>query len=383
LVQKEATEDEAAVQRRRNQRRHVKAANRIGESKQESKQLRDLVTVVITTSPIPDHPSTAMLEHTVSSFGFVPDLLGCRIIICCDGTRRGDKVESDSLKRGLVTEGTEDRYRSFIDNMRGLIALHRAAGKGIFATAEVVELEHHHGFGHSLYRGLQLVNTRLCCVVQHDYSFVRRVDLKPVAEAMEERPKQIKYVGMHSTSTKDYRHKISSQYKIKLGGGGGGDDGRSGNVSVPLCPLLFWYDKTHLAEVSHYKSFFESGRVKLTQFVEDTLGQEMLAEIKEAGAKWEIPHSRYGTYLLVDSEEPAIRHSHGRRWREDRDVQRSSEIGVRREPEAERRHRAQERKDHNKARRRRKQTERRSMLESLTREERAAFLAAEKETPLG
>ena len=58
--------------------------------------LHDRLTVIVTTSPIPDHPSTAMIEHTVKSFGSVPGLLSCRIIICCDGTRQG--VTSDCLK---------------------------------------------------------------------------------------------------------------------------------------------------------------------------------------------------------------------------------------------------------------------------------------------
>ena len=330
-------------------------------------ELEKLVTVIVTTSPIPDHPSTAMLEHTVTSFRHVEGLASCRIIIVCDGVRSS---EQDALKRGLVTSETEVNYRGYIASLRHLILEHRSTN-GPFHTAEVLELDSHQGFGWALWAGLRIVDTRYVLVAQHDYCFERSVDLFSVTQAMADSSGGVSYVLMPSQSTRGYIHKISSQYRIKL------EAEMQDFGSTQLCPLLFWYDKTHIAEREHYiKTVFDSGRVGQGQFIEDTLGQEMLAECKTSH-DWRAAHRPYATYLLMDDDSPAIRHSHGRRWRHDRDVQRDKESGGR-DLEAEKRLRQEERRDHNKARRKRKQQARRAMLEAFTPEERAAFLANEK-----
>lgn len=46
---------------------------------------------------------------------------------------------------------------------------------------EVVELTTWHGFALATLHALNLCNTPLVCVVQHDLAFLRRVDLAPVA----------------------------------------------------------------------------------------------------------------------------------------------------------------------------------------------------------
>ena len=50
-----------------------------------SRDLRDSVTVVITTSPASDHPRTELLEQVLGSFRFVDGLARCKTVIVCDG----------------------------------------------------------------------------------------------------------------------------------------------------------------------------------------------------------------------------------------------------------------------------------------------------------
>lgn len=47
----------------------------------------DIVTVIIPTSPIPTHPSTAVIEETVASIRAQPDLARAEIIVVADGVR--------------------------------------------------------------------------------------------------------------------------------------------------------------------------------------------------------------------------------------------------------------------------------------------------------
>jgi hypothetical protein len=51
----------------------------------QRRELRDSVTVVITTSPASDHPRTELLEQVLESFRFVEGLARCKTVIVCDG----------------------------------------------------------------------------------------------------------------------------------------------------------------------------------------------------------------------------------------------------------------------------------------------------------
>ena len=53
--------------------------------------LHQLLTVIITTSPISTHPSTAMLEEVVGSFALVPGLRSCPTVVVFDGYKVKDQ----------------------------------------------------------------------------------------------------------------------------------------------------------------------------------------------------------------------------------------------------------------------------------------------------
>ena len=75
-----------------------------------SSSLAQLLTVVVTTSPIPDNPSTELLQETIESFSVMHrGLLDCRILIVCDGVRHDDSSTS-KWKRGLVTAEADHRW---------------------------------------------------------------------------------------------------------------------------------------------------------------------------------------------------------------------------------------------------------------------------------
>src|SRR5262245_8616607 len=49
--------------------------------------MRDEITVVMPTSPIPSNPSTDIIEQTIESVRAQPDLENCEIVVGFDGVR--------------------------------------------------------------------------------------------------------------------------------------------------------------------------------------------------------------------------------------------------------------------------------------------------------
>ncbi len=73
--------------------------------------------VIAVTSAIRSHPSTEMMEKVIASFQRVCGLEDCRIVIICDGARKGAKYEP---KRGRVAEDTLHNYEVYKRRLRRL-----------------------------------------------------------------------------------------------------------------------------------------------------------------------------------------------------------------------------------------------------------------------
>ena len=145
------------------------------------------LTVVITTSPIMSHPSTAMLEEVLDAFNLVPQLVGCRTLIVCDGYKlkkvgTGKRGSNNQSKRGIVTEEVADRYGIYIGAVKKLAAQRVAT--------EVLIMPKHVGFAYAVKAALQdggaggPVKTQFVMVVQHDYKFVKGFDLSRTLDVM-------------------------------------------------------------------------------------------------------------------------------------------------------------------------------------------------------
>eukprot|EP00937_MAST-01D_sp_MAST-1D-sp2_P000485 g485.t1 len=249
----------------------------------------ELLSIVLTTSPIAAHPSTSLVETVLRSFAHVPGLFRCRLVIVCDGCKVGAKPK---YKSGVVTDDAAARYREYIARLRclardGALGRMAAAGAGLdgavggsdsragaggslgFPAAQVhiEELPQRMGFGLAVQAAL-----RLC---PPGWGWEAPVERAPPQgtgagagggrEAVTARH-PIRYIGLLSGSTLKYAEKVRSRFGTRLSrrvvqlssGGGDGDDGGNddgdgaGGSSVCLLPLLFWFDKTHICEVEHY-----------------------------------------------------------------------------------------------------------------------------------
>lgn len=297
--------------------------------------LSDEVTVVLTTSFTVACPSTALIEATLSSFAFVPGLEQCRTVIVADGflisTRR-------RIKMGRLLPEDETPYREYIEALRtriraakGEAALPASEGvapggvlpEGVppghglpaaLANAVVLPLEGHHGFGWAIKAALEsgLVATRHILVVQHDRCFMRPFDLARASRCMAA-DDRIRYLLLPTRSTRNHAQTIAS---------------RCGGAKLPhivvngaqLLQLGFWWDSTHLATAEHYLDFvFRERCVKRGTFPEDTLGRQLLSDVKRGGVR---AADRYHAWLWAEpvggdegGDERVVGHLNGAHWR--------------------------------------------------------------------
>ncbi|KAL1522528.1 hypothetical protein AB1Y20_017515 [Prymnesium parvum] len=278
-------------------------------------ELPRLLTVVVTTSPSPIHPSTELIDALFASIArYAAELLACRTIVVCDGYKVAKRV---AFRSGKVDAAAAARYAEYKRHLRAVAA----AGERF----ELLELEENHGFGFAVRRALEEVRTPLVCVIQHDRTFLRTVALEPIARRMLLAAGAVGYVLLPTRSTARYVHQQSSRlgaHGIKHARGElerlaiplhGEGESLGAEGGGRLLPCLQWYDSTHLALTSYYREFVFNGAEKLVtqgKFIEAELGQVQFQEMCSKGIAASLP--RWRTYLLDDVvEAPIVGHMNG------------------------------------------------------------------------
>ena len=267
------------------------------------------VTVVLATSYTAACPSTNLIEAVVRSFGFVPGLDACRLIVVCDGFRVSIRQR---LKQGRMLQEDVGPYTAYKVALRELAA-RAARGEspgGAWSHAHILELSSHHGFSWAVKAALEsgLVQTRQILVVQHDRAFMQTFDLLRAVRCMRA-DHRVRYLLLPTRSTHHHAQTAFGRTGVRLP--------HIEVLGTRLLQLAFWWDSTHLATAEHYTSFvFHQRCVKRGTFPEDTLGKQMLSAIKQHGLSAATPYHAY----LWDDEDDAhecrvVGHLNGKHWR--------------------------------------------------------------------
>ena len=290
--------------------------------------LREEVTIVVVTSFTAACPSTALIEATLSSFAFVPELETCRCIVVADGFVASHRRRT---KAGRITAEDAALYVAYIDALRRLVGAaaipdneaHAETGASadnaqqralprILQNTVVLALETHHGFGWAVKAALESghVETRQVLVVQHDRCFMRPFDLARAVDCMRA-DDRVRYLLVPTRSTRNHAETIAGRCKAKLP--------RIAVNGTQLQQLAFWWDSTHLATRDHYLNFvLAQFCVKRGTFPEDTLGKQMLADVKMNGVG---AANKYHAYVWDDFEDRSLEaygvvgHLNGAHWR--------------------------------------------------------------------
>jgi len=239
-------------------------------------RMNELLTVIIQTSPIPSHPSTALLEALFRSFVKVDGLLESKIIILCDGVdvildddddnsskndannnnnnnneqqchygktkkKRKEKAVVENPKHGKVSRETAQAYKEHLERLRTAVSLQQSPfvpyhEKG--GSIELVELSERHGSAKAIQAAFlddpKLISTPLVMIGQHDNFFIQSVPLRACAHVMmmqEQRqsssssssslsslqlPAPIQCLHFMSTATMNYPQKVQKRYGIQI-----------------------------------------------------------------------------------------------------------------------------------------------------------------------
>lgn len=259
---------------------------------------KDMLTVLITSSPAHTHPSTSLLDHVLDSFQEIPSLVECRKIIICDGYKIDTKAR---YKKGRVTQEHADSYEQYKRNLKK----HISDNNPIYKNVEILELPVRVGFGFALKEALPIVTTKYLMIVQHDRSFIKSFDLQQILESMEINP-QMRCVLLPLASTYNYRKRMDTKF---------GKKDILNNLEIvhnnhTFLPLCQFYDSTHIAHMDFYKDFIIGQKmIPKNGFIEDRLGQLQVKDIRENGMD---VHGKYGTYLYGDGFEYLVQHLDGR-----------------------------------------------------------------------
>lgn len=127
-------------------------------------ELAEILTVIVAGSPIPSHPSTQMIAATVESLRLVGIDQCTRIVLAHDGPPPG------------VAQDVLNDYQQYLVNLETL-----------FSSRPNIIIQVNPVWGHlagNIRYALNSVSTPFLLLCQHDFSFLREIDLRQVIEAM-------------------------------------------------------------------------------------------------------------------------------------------------------------------------------------------------------
>ncbi|KAL7621745.1 hypothetical protein AAE478_009072 [Parahypoxylon ruwenzoriense] len=309
-----------------------------------------LLTVIITTSPTPSAPSTELVSAILSSFRIHCEaLLSCRVIVVFDTY---DRIAPRArLKKGYVTPDGARCFDLYRQNVKRLVLKELGLGSGSdmlnlivgqgeaefgyngvetnfvsFSTARTadgrvtfVEPSKRLGFGLGVRSALRLTETPFVWVQQHDWSLVSDIPVKALLDIMQitgsDEGTPIKYICLPSVRMLSYAvsaHVLHFPVLRELTASLKRNFVTDSGINIPLTPLFFWHDKTHIASTEHYLTRIFPTRLSMMRgaFIEDTVGHRARNQMKEgAWTKW-------ASWLFYPDEGQrlCLRHLQGRTW---------------------------------------------------------------------
>lgn len=277
------------------------------------------LTVIVQTSPIPSHPSLALLEALFRSFEKADGLLESRIVILCDGCEAvSDEDEAANYKHGKASPQAVSNYQEHLKKLNDAIGEPPFVSQGN-GSIEVMQLPHRHGSAKAIQVALSLnntvVQTPLVMVCQHDNFFVREIPFKKYVRLMIEKEGMgidVKCLHFLSTATLQYQQKVLKRYGVQVEAA----EKIESLTGEKLVPLLFWYGRTHLAYSHYYRDYVLNRKIKEGDHLEELLGNRQLKSI----VKDKVDYRSFGIYVIDDGGDQVIYHLSGRRAREAKQV---------------------------------------------------------------
>ncbi|CAF0905667.1 unnamed protein product [Adineta steineri] len=288
----------------------------------ESSILSDLLTIIVTTSPVPSAPSSDLIQKILAS---LPSSLSkVPVIITFDNfTVASD--ESGRLKKGCIPLDLANRYSAYIENVQRLfgdVSCLSYDEESMISTSldrNVTFLisKKRNGFAFNVKNALNYVKTPYIMILQHDWIFEFHPPIFDLLSILKNED-EIQYIGFIARMSLNYeisrghthpyyRHIFLQSRNIRL----------DRPFSNDLIACLHWFDRPHLCSVETYRQIFAMPLIKRGDFIEDTFGIEYMQSItnsltKEAAfEKWK----QWGAWMYYpdNGKTITVRHLHGRK----------------------------------------------------------------------
>ena len=246
------------------------------------------ICVIVLTNPIPAIPSTAMIEQSIRSLKNLGLPSSTEVLVSFDGLRLGQRFTR-----------TRKKYRQYFDDI--------SSSDWGFPGMKVLQLKRWGHISQVLRKSLKIVAAPYVLIVQHDLTFIRRVDLESVVDLMEKN-REVRHVRFNLRSNQPVHQDAFTTTKrqtVRINREAFFADrtSRNGDQEIPLVQTLCWSDNNHLC-----------GREYLEKVILGPIGRFRIApEWAMNKLNSEANHGTLGTFIYGRTGDAAtIRHLDGR-----------------------------------------------------------------------
>jgi hypothetical protein len=229
---------------------------------------KKLLTVIISASYIPSHPSIELIKETIESLKFI------------------NKKNIDVL---ITHDYSNDKdYQMYLNKLRQYIKTLE------YENIKLLVSDKHVHLTGTIRNAIKEVNTKYILIVQHDLPFIKHVNMDKIISDMEENPK-IKHVRFNKRKNiKLIFDSINDLF---------GHEVDCKNYTYTRTPA--WSDQNHICLTTYYTDLILH-ECKDGNFMEEQIHGKSIDEES---------HSKWGTYLLGENGgEPYIKHLDGKKF---------------------------------------------------------------------
>lgn len=187
----------------------------------QAQRIADLITVVITTSPIPSHPSTDVIDETIRSVRAQPELVGVEILVAGDG----------------IPPALEHRADDYWHYLRRLCWAAARGHHGRLVPLLAPEWQHQ---AVTVAHALQEVRTPLVLLLEHDTPLIGDIDWDGLGKAV--LSSQAHVIRLH------HDHQVHPEHRYLMV-----DSDPETVCGAPLLRTVQWSQRPHLASTDIYR----------------------------------------------------------------------------------------------------------------------------------
>jgi hypothetical protein len=291
-----------------------------------------MLSVIVTTSPIPSNPSLEMIEKVIDSILQFP--VKVQIYVVFDGVRNAAPGKEEEFKSGKISQDSELRYKEFRinfietfgspSNSEEEFQFDFSVGKNTVShvtlqrISEKISIVTHSiriGFALAVSSALQNCKTEVVMIHQHDWILTQDCVSKLNEFCNVILNGTYNYLTFVSRRSKNYiksNHPILVKRHFETG------ESIFTIDDNPFCRLFYWYDRPHLARTSFYLTkVFSLGRFKRGDFTEDTFGHDVMQSSKDYPLLSEKGWAKYRCIMYYPDDGDVIGaiHLNGRHYK--------------------------------------------------------------------